>query len=73
MVGDRFSAEDAVPRAEQAEEHDEYTRLLWDPFAFHEMYQEAHTYFHALSTSRIDRVYSNHHPTEQFAFDFCAV
>ena len=44
--------------------------MLWNPLAFHELYQDAHTYSHALSTSRIDRISSNHHPAEQLAFDF---
>ena len=51
----------------EAEEGDEHT---FHPHNLHELYQENHTYFSTNATSRIDRVYSNHHLSEQLDHKF---
>ena len=43
---------------------------VFHPKGLHELYQEAHTYFSSTATSRIDRVYTNHHPSEQLDHKF---
>ena len=40
-------------------------RQLLDPHKLHELHQEAYTYFHPIACSRLDRIYSNHHPATQ--------
>ena len=53
--------------ATEAEEADENT---FSPANLHELYQEDHTHFSTTATSRIDRVYTNHHLTEQLDHKF---
>ena len=51
----------------EAENADSHTFL---PAGLHELYQENHTYFSPAATSRIDRVYTNHHITVQLDHKF---
>ena len=51
----------------EAEEADE---LVFHPADLHELYQENHTHFSTIASSRIDRVYTNHHLSEQLDHRF---
>ena len=51
----------------EAEEADEGT---FHPAGLHELYQENHTYISTIATSRIDRVYTNHHLSDQLDYKF---
>ena len=51
-------------------EADEANEQTFHPHHLHELYQENHTYFSTKATSRIDRVYTNHHLSEQLDHKF---
>jgi hypothetical protein len=55
----RFTGERDKKEASYAED------VLFRPHSFHELQQDSFTYFHNDSTSKIDRIYSNHHPATQ--------
>lgn len=47
------------------QEADHFNDTLLSPHGFHELEQDNFTYHHPISLSRLDRVYSNHHPSSQ--------
>ena len=54
-------------------DHNESTTVtdeVFTPAGLHELYQEGHTYFSSIATSRLDRIYSNHHQSEQLDHKF---
>ena len=63
---DRFSKVDANwSDNEDATEERRFCRILRDPFGFCELEQEEYTHDSARGRSRLDRIYSNHHLTDQ--------
>ena len=52
------------------QEADESNEDTFHPHQLHELYQENHTFFSTSATSRIDRVYTNHHISEQLDHKF---
>ena len=53
-----------------AKEAEEADALNFHPADLHELYQENRTFFSTTASSRIDRVYTNHHITEQLDHRF---
>ena len=50
----------------------EHKRSFWGPYAFHEIMQDVSTHVDTFSAARLDRIYSNHHPADQLAFEYFA-
>ena len=63
---DSFNKDDSFQqRAQGPSDEDHFCKLLRDPFGFCELAQEEYTHDSAIGRSRLDRVYSNHHLTDQ--------
>jgi hypothetical protein len=53
-----------------SQEAESFREALLRPFQFNELQQDSFTYFHPISTSRIDRIYTNHHPSTQLDHNY---
>ena len=52
-----------------------FDKILWKPHSFHELWQPHKTHQSGLASSRLDRVYSNHHVSDQLdrVYTCCAL
>ena len=64
LEGCKFTGDKDKKEAEHARDE------VFAPLGLYELEQENHTHFCASATSRLDRVYDNHHPSEQLDHQF---